>query len=138
MKKTFPLPALLACLLIAGICTVASNTFAGAPPSDSPPKMDPLDEGDPAVTNSKDNKKNQTEQLIENGQAREVKVTNGVGTYVIKPNSNVGTSLPGDAQSNSSSPAQWVIKSWGGSKSTEPVDAAAPVLPTNPNPSTSK
>lgn len=138
MKKTSHLPAIVNCMLIAAICAMAATTYAGAPPSDTPPKMDPLDEGDPAVSHSKDNKNNRDEQLIQHGQDREVRVNSSAGTYIIKPNSSVGTSLPGDAQSTSSTPAQWVIKSWGGSKSTDKVDEQPPVLPTNPNPSTTK
>lgn len=136
MKNTSQLPVVLNGLLIAAICAVAATTYAGAPPADTPPKMDPLDEGDPAVSHAKDKKNKQTEQLIQNGQQSEVRVTGPAGTYTIKPNANVGTSLPGDAQSNSSTPAQWVVKSWGGSKSTDGGDDTPPVLP--PNPSTHK
>ena len=138
MKKTPQLPAILNALLMTAIFAMTTTTYASAPPSDTPPKMDPLDEGDPAVTHAKDKKTKLDEQLIQNGQNSEVKVTSGVGTYIVKSNSSVGTSLQGDAQSNNSTPAQWVVKSWGGSKSTDKMDEQPPVLPTNPNPPANK
>ena len=105
---------------------------------DTPPQMEPLDEGEPALTNLKKSSVKQTVQTTQNGQQTEVKVTNSVGTYIVKPNQNVGTSLPGDAQSNSNNPVQWVIKSWGGSKNTEVPEEVPPTLPVNPNPPASK
>ena len=97
--------------------------------------MDKLDEvSDPAVTNTKKAVTKQTEQTTQTGEQTEVKVTNGVGTYIVKPNQSVGNSLPGDAQSSSNHAVQWVVKSWGGSKSTEPKDNEPEVLPPNPNP----
>ena len=106
---------------------------AEPPPSDVPPKVENLDEGEPAVTNLKKNTVKQTMQTIQNGEQTEVKVTNSVGTYIVKPNQSVGNSLPGDSQSNSNNPVQWIVKSWGGSKNTEPADEAPPTLQPNPN-----
>jgi len=139
MKK-YTLPVFALCgLLLVGICLIHPAAIgAEPPPSDAPPKMDPLDEGDPAVTNLKKNKVKQTEITTQNGQQTEVKVTNAIGSYIVKPNQNVGTSLPGDAQSNSNNPVQWVLKSWGGSKDTETRDEPPPTLQPNPNPSTVK
>ncbi|WP_133166881.1 hypothetical protein [Solimicrobium silvestre] len=130
MKTTSKLVLALAffCIGMAGVAVAAE-----APPADTPPKMDNLDEGDPAVTNLKKANVKQTQQTIQNGEQTEVKVTNGIGTYIVKPNQGVGTSLPGDASSSSNHAAQWVIKSWGGSKNTEPADDAPPTLQPNPN-----
>ena len=90
----------------------ATTALAQQSPSDVPPRMDKLDEvSDPAVTNTKKAVTKQTEQTTQTGEQTEVKVTNGVGTYIVKP-----------------------IKSWGGSKSTEPKDNEPEVLPPNPNP----
>lgn len=135
MKKTSGL--ILASALIAGACHFAQTVCAAAP-SDKPPEMTPLEEGDPAVSSQKKTKAKQTGQAIQNGQQSEVKVTNGIGTYIVKPNQNVGTSLPGDAQSNSNNPVQWVIKSWGGSKDSDGKDEAPPVLHPNSAPPASK
>jgi len=97
--------------------------------------MDKLDDiSDPAVTTTKKAAAKQIQQTTQNGEQTEVKVTNGVGTYIVKPNQSVGNSVPGDAQSSSNHAAQWVIKSWGGSKNTEPKDDEPPVLQPNPNP----
>ncbi len=115
-------------------CCVVNSAYA-TPPSDMPPQLEKLEEtGDPAVSNSKPDHSSQTVQTTQNGQQTEVKVTNDIGTYIVKPNQNVGNSLPGDAQSSSNHPVQWVIKSWGGSKSTEPkADEAPPTLAPNPD-----
>jgi len=130
MKNTSTLILTLCCLLFAGVTMGADQTV----PSDAPPKVNPVDDGDTAVTNLKSNRIKQTEQVTQNGQQTEVKVTNSVGTYIVKPNQNVGTSLPGDASSNSNNPVQWVVKSWGGSRDTDNKDDAPPTLQPNPNP----
>lgn len=132
MKTTMHSVLLVACLGVLG------NTYA-APPSDAPPKVENLDPStypsDPAVTRQKKTSSNQITHTIQNGEQTEVKVTNGVGTYIVKPNQSVGNSQPGDAQSSTNHPAQWVIKSWGGIKSTEPTaDEQPPELPPNPHP----
>lgn len=134
MKNTFTPVFVLHSLVIASACLISLPTFAKAPPpSDAPPQMEPLDEGDPAVTTQSKNKVKQTQVTTQNAGQTEVKVTNSVGTYIVKPNQNVGTSLPGDAQSNSNNPVQWVIKSWGGSKDTDVKNEEPPVLQPNPD-----
>lgn len=130
MKNTSILILTLSCLSFAGATMAADQT----PPSDAPPKVNPADDGNTAVTNLKPNKVKQTEQIIQNGQQTEIKVTNSVGTYIVKPNQSIGTSLPGDASSNSNNPVQWIVKSWGGSRDTENKDEAPPTLQPNPNP----
>ena len=134
MKKSSKLVFTLGGLLLAGVALMSAAGAAEPSPSDRPPQLDPQEEGDQAVTTSKNKQANQTQQLIQNGQQTEVRVTSGVGTYIVKPNQNVGTSLPGDAQSNSNNPVQWVVKSWGGKKDTAPANDAPPVLQPNPNP----
>jgi len=100
-------------------------------PSDKPPQIDNLSEDEPAVTHRKKERVQQTTQTIQNGQQTEVKVTNEIGTYIVKPNQNVGTSLPGDAQSSSNHAVQWVVKSWGGNEHTDST-ATPPALPNDP------
>lgn len=143
MKNTFklvsPLIPHMQCVLLASAAMMPYALHAAEPvPSDVPPKVNPVDEGDQAVTNLKLNKIKQTEHITQTGQQTEVKVTNSVGTYIVKPNQNVGTSLPGDASSNSNNPVQWVVKSWGGSKDTENKDEVPPTLQPNPNPPAEK
>ena len=108
-----------------------SGTYAAEPsPSDAPPQLNNLNEDEPAVTQRKKETIQQTTQTIQNGEQTEVKVTNEIGTYIVKPNQSVGTSLPGDAQSSSNRAVQWVVKSWGGSRNTDPT-ATPPTLPEN-------
>ena len=135
MKNTSKLILILQATLFTGAALIAAANWAAEPvPSDAPPKTDPLDDGDTTVTHLKSNKVKQTEQTCQTGGHLEVKVTNSVGTYIVKPNQSVGTSLPGDASSNSNNPVQWVVKSWGGSRDTENKDDVPPTLQPNPNP----
>jgi hypothetical protein len=99
-------------------------------PSDMPPQVINLDEEAPTVTHSKKESNQQTTQTIQHGEQTEVKVTNEIGTYIVKPNQSLGTSVPGDTQSSSNHAAQWVVKSWGGSHDTDPT-AVPPTLPDN-------
>jgi hypothetical protein len=113
------------------------NAVEPSSPSDTPPQMENLDEGTPAVTQSKREHIEQTEHTSQVGEQTEVRVTNEVGTYIVKPNQSVGTSLPGDAQSSSNHAVQWIVKSWGGSRNTTEPTASPPTLPENPdNPTT--
>jgi len=139
MKKTLSLISALSGTLVAGAFFMSPAIYAAdPPPSDAPPKVDPVDDTDPAVTNLPKQKVKQTIQTSQQGEQTEVKVTNGVGTYIVKPNQNVGTSLQGDGQSNSNNPVQWVVKSWGGNKNTDKTDDAPQTLQPNPNPPATK
>ena len=135
MNKSLKLIFTTCSFVFASAFFIATSNFATAqPPSDAPPppKTDPAD-NDEAVTNLGKREVKQTTQTIQNGEQPEVKVTNGLGTYIVKPNERVGTSLPGDPQSNSNNPVQWVVKSWGGDKSTTVKDDAPPTLQPNPD-----
>jgi hypothetical protein len=139
MKKTSGLVFTLLITVLASTFFISAPLYAAdPPPSDAPPKVDPLDDTDPAVTNLPKQKVKQTIQTTQQGEQTEIKVTNDVGTYIVKPNEKVGTSLPGDAQSNSNNPVQWVVKSWGGSKNSDKADDAPPTLQPNPNPPATK
>lgn len=133
MKKTFkPTSALTS--LLACLCLITAAGYAiSQPPPDTPPKPVPVDDDEPAVTNLDKPEVRQTTQTIQQGEQTEVIVTNSLGTYVVKPNERVGTSLPGDGQSNSNNPVQWVIKSWGGDKNTTKDDAPPPTLQSDPD-----
>jgi hypothetical protein len=135
MNKSFKLIFTAYSFLIASAFFIATPNFAAPqPPSDAPPppKADPAN-GDEPVTNLGKSNVKQTTQNFQEGDQPEVKVTNGLGTYIVKPNERVGTSLPGDGQSNSNNPVQWVVKSWGGDKSTTVKDDAPPTLQPNPD-----
>ena len=137
MKKISNLAFALSGLYLAGASFLLHPASAQQqPPSDAPPQKVPLDDkgNDETVTHLDQGKVKQTIQNVDNGGQKEIRVTNDVGTYIVKPNHNVGTSMPGDAQSNSNNPVQWVVKSWGGSKNSEKPDNDSP--PTlQPNPS---
>ncbi|MCD6027452.1 MAG: hypothetical protein K0R08_1971 [Solimicrobium sp.] len=113
--------------LFLKILMVSSAWAADQLPPEAPPQMDNLSEEEPAVTKSRKEKVPQTIQTSQHGQQAEIRVTNEIGTYIVKPNQTIGTSLPGDAQSSSNNPVQWILKSWGGSKNTDPT-AAPPTL----------
>jgi hypothetical protein len=118
---------------------VACFNVQAQAPSDQPPQLQDLTEGEePAITQrKKESVQPQTEQTIQNGEQTEVRVTNDIGTYIVKPNQSVGNSLPGDAQSSSNNPAQWIVKSWGNNPNTDPT-AAPPTAPAHPDNTTSK
>lgn len=128
MKTTLKLVLALSVLLFPGVHAAEQS------PSDAPPQMENLSEGaPPAVTQAKKEHIEQTEQTSQVGEQTEVRVTNEIGTYIYKPNQSVGTSLPGDAQSSSNNPVQWIVKSWGGSKNTADPTTNPPTLPDNPD-----
>jgi len=137
MKKISNLALTLSGLYLAGASFFFHPVSAQQqPPSDAPPQKVPADDNgnDEPVTHLDQGKVKQTIQTVDNGGQKEIRVTNAVGTYIVKPNNNVGTSMPGDAQSNSNNPVQWVIKSWGGSKNTDKSDKdAPPTLQPNPD-----
>lgn len=87
---------------------------------------------DAAIKRRNEENPGNTIQTTRQGEQTEVKVTNRLGTYVVKPNQSVGTSLPGDAQSSSNHPAQWVVDSWGNKKPTKSAEPPE-TLPPNPN-----
>jgi hypothetical protein len=124
-------PLVLATLLFTLFMVQTIHVHAQSP-SDTPPQMENLNEEEPAITSGKKERIQQTEQTSQVGEQTEVRVTNDIGTYVVRPNQNVGTSLPGDAQSSSNHAVQWVLKSWGGSKSTEPT-TTPPEVENHPN-----
>lgn len=140
MKKTFHLVSTLRCALFASVAAIGLSTFAAGqpPPSDAPPKINPADDAPLPLTHLDKAKQKQKVETVNEGGQTKVKVTNRLGTYIVKPNDNVGTSLPGDAQSSSNNPVQWVVKSWGGDKSTNGSDDQPATLQPNPNPPRSK
>jgi hypothetical protein len=84
----------------------------------APPKLEKLEEiVTPAAGRStaggkqqQDDKQEITQTRERGGRVTEVKVKNGTtGTYYLKPNTPVGSAVPGDAQSDTTRPAQWRI-----------------------------
>lgn len=83
-----------------------------APP---PPELQMLDEGGtPAMTIRKPGEEQSSGDSIEerrdHGRTTEIKVHSGPSTYYLKPKEQVGSALPGDAQSGPPTSAQWLVK----------------------------
>ena len=136
MKTTVNFSLAKSAALVATIATLMLPLAKAAePPTDVPPTINNPEEGSPppAVTTQKKASTQAETQTKQTGEQTEVKVTTGVGTYVVKSNQNVGNSQPGDAQSSSNHPAQWVVKSWGGAKKAPPSEVEEQTLPPNPN-----
>jgi len=121
--KAALLAALAATSLVSSLALAQQKAPAAAPP---PPELEVLEEGPPpSVTIKKQGDAPSTGNSVterrDHGQTTEVKVQSGPSTYYLKPTQQVGTALPGDAQSGPATPAQWVIKEfdWGGSKAPQ-------------------
>jgi hypothetical protein len=117
------LSALASTCLAPSLAQAQQPATASAPP---PPELIPLDEGEPpAVTIKKPGDAQSTGNSItekrDHGQTKEIKVQSGPSTYYLKPAAQVGSSVPGDAQSGPPTGAQWVVKEfdWGGKKTSK-------------------
>ncbi|MDY7577568.1 hypothetical protein RGU70_04435 [Herbaspirillum sp. RTI4] len=113
--KIWPALALTACLS-SSLAHAQQNNLA--PP---PPELQKLEEGEPpAVTIKNPNEAPKANGITEKrsqGVVTDVEVTSGGSTYHMKPH-QVGTALPGDAQSRGQTNPQWVVKEfdWGSGK----------------------
>jgi hypothetical protein len=95
---------------------------------DQPPKLEKLEEGEPSSLKIGKPAPQQkvTETRDDNG-VKEVKVQTGASTYYVRPNQEVGTSLPGDVQSVHNHGAEWKVFEFdlgSKNKSTEKSDEA--------------
>ncbi|WP_050467295.1 hypothetical protein [Herbaspirillum chlorophenolicum] len=86
-----------------------------AQPAPPPPELEKLEEGEPpAVTIRKpgddgNSSGNSIKEHRDHGQTKEIEVKSGPSTYYLRPNQNVGSSTPGDAQSGPPTSAQWKV-----------------------------
>jgi hypothetical protein len=102
--------------------------------SDAPPpgkKLEKLEEGEPpSIKVGRPEDKNKVTETRDDSGVKEVKVQNGIGTYYVKPNQQVGNSLPGDVQSSQNHGVQWKVMEFDlgskGKKSEKSDDAAQP------------
>ncbi len=101
-------------LLLAGLAAYAMPVavLAAPPPSDAPPQLEKLEEGEPpAVTIRKPESNNKIEEKrAPGGKVTEVKVTTGGSTYYLKPNDPAGSAMAGDAESSHNRGAQWEVQ----------------------------
>ncbi|MDB5821953.1 MAG: hypothetical protein JWR21_657 [Herminiimonas sp.] len=107
----------------------ASGQQQSRAPNDAPPQMEKLEEGEPpAVTIPGREPHNSITETRDRGAVTSIRVESGNSTYYIKPQSSVGSALPGDVQSPTSRPAQWQILQFeSGHKNDAPRSEAAPV-----------
>jgi hypothetical protein len=106
--KAYPHIGLLAAALLAALPAAAQKS---APPADAAPKLEKLEEGEPpSIKIGKPEIKKKVTERGEGGEIKEEQVTSGRSTYYVKPNQQVGTSVPGDAQSSQNHGVQWKVK----------------------------
>ncbi|GAC1407744.1 MAG: hypothetical protein NVSMB6_05870 [Burkholderiaceae bacterium] len=102
-------------LVLALVNTAAAQARA-AGPSDVPPKLERLEEGEePSVTIRKSDPtpgpgSGPAVTRDPSGTATETRVQTGVSTYYVRPNNSPGNSQPGDLQSSGNRAAQFKIK----------------------------
>lgn len=103
-----------------------ANDAANTPP---PPQTMKLEEGEaPEVTITQPSTEKKITEKKQQGKVTEVKVQTGRTTYYAKPNDTPG-SMRGDAQSDSSRPAQFQVGEFGPPKkheAPEPVQTLQP------------
>ncbi|MFI4939768.1 MAG: DUF2782 domain-containing protein [Burkholderiales bacterium] len=126
--KVWSIASLSAAALFMPLLVVAQQ-----PPSDAPPKLEMLEEGEPpAIKLGKPEDEHKVTETRDDSGVKEIKVQTGVSTYYLKPNKQVGNALPGDAQSTTNRGAEWKILEFGRPKpkdASEQDGAAPPDLP---------
>jgi hypothetical protein len=86
----------------------AAQQQAGNAPQ--PPQLERLDEGEaPTVTVIPDQKGSVVEKRIRGGRVTEIEVNRGNSTYYLRPNTQPGSAVPGDLESNRMRAPQWRI-----------------------------
>lgn len=142
----------VATLCIAAVAAIATPFVQAQQPTNAPkagnlapppPEMEKLEEGEaPAITIHKNDIKPEEPitQQRQQGVVTDVKVHSGGSTYHIRPNRQVGTSVPGDIPGAPANGAQWVVKEfdWGQKKEkpAKPGQAQAADSKTAPTPPT--
>jgi hypothetical protein len=101
----------------------------------APPKLEKLEEGAaPAVTIRGSESGQKMIQKREQGRVTEVKVKSGNSTYYLKPNVPAGSAVPGDAQSDTTRPAQWKVLEFDLQREQDKKEAAAKATSVPPPP----
>jgi hypothetical protein len=121
--------------LAASLTPLFASGQQATAPGDAPPQLEKLEEGEaPAVTIPGREPRHSITETRDRGTVTNIRVESGNSTYYIRPQSSVGSALPGDGQSTVTRPAQWQILEWeSGSKNQAPQgDAAATVPPPPP------
>lgn len=99
-------------------------------PSERPPELERIEPGSdtPATTIPKKEGTRITEKRDNRGQVTDVEVQAGPSRYTLKPNTQVGTALPGDAMSSQRGP-QWTVKEFDFGNPKKQDTADQPVSP---------
>ena len=100
------LGTMLALSMLASMAVRAED--APAKPSEAPPKLEKLEEGDQGVLIRKEEGTKITDQRQADYQ-RQTKVKTPHTQYTVRPNTPAGSSLPGDAQSSPNRAAEFSI-----------------------------
>ncbi len=122
------------------LAPLLASAQQSAPP---PPVMEKLEEGQaPEVTiraPKSGDAATTTEKRAPDGTVTEVKVKTGKSTYVVKPVTRAGNSIPGDAQTPVTRPAQWEILEFNKDHKKKPnsTDDDLPAAPPPPLPAAS-
>jgi hypothetical protein len=132
----WPIVSLSAAALLTPLLVAAQQP---QPPSDAPPKLEMLQEGEPpSIKIGKPEGEHKITETRGDGQVKEIKVESGISTYYLKPNEQVGNALPGDTQSTTNRGAQWKVmefdlggktKNSDGTNPATPSDGSAPATP---------
>jgi hypothetical protein len=98
------------------------------PKADTTPKLEKLEEGEPpSIKIGKPEVKSKVTERGDSGEIKEEQVKSGGSTYYVKPNQQVGNSVPGDAQSSQNHGVQWKVKEFDlGSKKKESDSGSPP------------
>lgn len=100
---------------IMAVAVVAAPLFAQAQdkPVPASPKLEQIDQNDePAITIRKPETGSEITEKRDNGRVTQVKVNTGKSTYYIHPNDGPANVQPGDVQSPSVRPVEWVVHTW--------------------------
>ena len=106
-------------------------------PGNQPPRLERLEEGnEPAITIRKPEAGKKATEQREGGKVKQITVQSGPSTYYVKPNEQPGTSVPGDAESNVTRPAQWQLFEFdfGRRKESREIDSVQTLEPAPPPP----
>ena len=77
---------------------------------EQPPKLEKLEEGEPPnIKVGKPAPQHKITETRDDSGVKEVKVQTGASTYYVKPNQEVGNSMPGDVQSVHNHGAEWKV-----------------------------
>jgi hypothetical protein len=109
IMRTFKVwPILTACVAAYAIPLAVNAQQANG---DAPPQLERLEEGEaPAVTIREPEQQGRViEKRDRGGRVSEVEVTRGKSTYYLRPNTQAGSAMSGDGQSNTIRAPQWRI-----------------------------